>query len=119
MVVYGILLLGGFLVSLNLVASNHRLQTGHQKSFTVVQVALLIFSPFTLLLAYSIGFGLPFLLVGLFVAQASAIINKLGPALKYINIVFGIVLIILGILIFTQNLAKIANFELLNSLLLK
>lgn len=71
---------------------------------------------FWLLMAYSLGFGIPFLIIGLFAGQASAFISKIGPGLKYVNWIFGTVLIIMGILIFTQNLAKIANFELLNSL---
>lgn len=70
-------------------------------------------SAFTLLLAYSLGFGLPFLVVGLFAQKASVWISKLGPSLLWINIIFGVVLVIFGILIFTQNLVKIANFEFL------
>lgn len=73
---------------------------------------------FPLLLAYSLGLGVPFLLVGLFAAQASQLINKYVNLVKYLNVLFGIVLIILGILIFTQNLARIANFEFLNQYLL-
>lgn len=76
-------------------------------------------SAFALLLSYSLGFGLPFLAVSLFVGQSQRFISKLGPALRYINIAFGVILIGLGILMFTQNLAKIANFELLNSLFLR
>lgn len=74
---------------------------------------------FWLLIAYSFGFGIPFLIIGLFAGQASAFISKIGPGLKYVNWIFGTVLIIMGILIFTQNLAKIANFELLNMLFLQ
>lgn len=74
-------------------------------------------SAFTLLLAYSLGFGLPFLLVGLFASEASVLISKLGPSLLWINRIFGAVLIVFGILIFTQNLVKIANFEFLLNLL--
>ena len=73
---------------------------------------------FSLLMAYSLGLGLPFLIVGAFAAQAQALVLKIGPALRYINIVFGALLIILGILVFTQNLSLIANFDLLNSILL-
>lgn len=70
-------------------------------------------SAFTLLFAYSIGLGIPFLIVGLFTAQASGIINRYAHVLKYINIVFGGILIILGILVFTQKLVLISNFELI------
>lgn len=74
---------------------------------------------FNLLLSYSFGLGIPFLVVGLFTAQASNLINKYARIFTYINIGFGIILILLGILVFTQNLNLIANFQLLNNWLLK
>ena len=73
---------------------------------------------FFLLLSYSLGLGIPFLLVGAFSTQALALIRKLGPYLKYFNIIVGILLIILGILVFTQTLSIVANFRLLNDFLL-
>ena len=76
-------------------------------------------SAFSLLLAYSIGLGVPFLLVGLFAAQFVVIINKYARVLKYVNIAFGVILIALGVLVFTQSLNLVANFSLLNTLLLK
>lgn len=74
---------------------------------------------FYLLLAYAIGLGLPFLVVGLFTAQASILIRKYGKALSYVNFAFGIILIILGILVFTQYLSLVANFDLVNQLIQK
>ena len=74
---------------------------------------------FYLLLSYSIGLGLPFLVTGLFASQASDIINHYSNALRYAKIIFGMVLVILGILAFTQNLNIIASFEFLNQWLLK
>jgi cytochrome c-type biogenesis protein len=74
---------------------------------------------FILLFTYSLGLGLPFLIVGLFTAQASVWINKYSGALDYINKIFGAFLIILGILIFTQNLSQIASLQILNRWLLK
>lgn len=76
-------------------------------------------SAFVLLLAYALGLGIPFLILGLCAAQASVFIEKYQRAFRYINIAFGIILILLGILIFTQQLSKIANFELLNQFLLQ
>lgn len=76
-------------------------------------------SAFSLLVAYSLGLGIPFLLVGLFAAQASELINRYASYLKYVNIIFGIILVGIGILAFTQNLNLIANFELLNRILLR
>jgi len=72
---------------------------------------------FGLLMAYSIGFGVPFLLVGLFTSQASALIARFGKYLKPINIVFGILLVLIGVLVFTQNLNLISSFEQVGNLL--
>jgi len=69
-------------------------------------------------MAYSIGLGLPFLAIGLFAAPASRLINKYATAARYINIAFGALLVILGILIFTQTLNLIANFDFVNNLVL-
>ena len=74
---------------------------------------------FYLLLAYAIGLGIPFLVVGLFVAQASNFINKYITTIKYINPIFGAILVILGVLVFTQDLPLIANFGFINNLLLR
>ncbi len=74
---------------------------------------------FFLLLSYAIGLGIPFLLVGLFVAQSADLINKYAAKLEYVNPIFGAILVILGILVFTQDLPLIANFGFISSLLLK
>ncbi len=76
-------------------------------------------SAFWLLLAYAIGLGIPFLLVGLFTAQANTLIARYSHIVKYINIIFGILLVVLGVLVFTQSLSLIANFEFLNRFLLE
>ena len=76
------------------------------------------FSAFLLLFVYALGLGVPFLLVGFFTAQATALIARFGNAIKYINIGFGIILVGLGILVFTQDLALIGNFDFINRLLL-
>lgn len=76
-------------------------------------------SAFSLLFSYSLGLGLPFLLVGLFAAQASAFINRYAHIVVYVNKAFGIILVVLGVLVFTQTLSLIANFEFLNTILLQ
>ncbi len=76
-------------------------------------------SAFALLMSYALGLGVPFLVVGLFAAQATKWLRSSMKWLQYVNVVFGALLIVLGILIFTGSLSRIANFELLNSLLLK
>lgn len=76
-------------------------------------------SAFPLLMSYSLGLGMPFLAVGLFTSQAAGLIQKYAHILKYVNFIFGILLILLGILVFTESLNRIANFELLNAFLLR
>ena len=73
---------------------------------------------FTLLLAYSLGLGLPFIVTGIFASQAAVWIKKYSLTLQYVNIVFGILLIVIGILIFTQTLVLFANLPVLNNFLL-
>jgi cytochrome c-type biogenesis protein len=68
---------------------------------------------FPLLLAYSLGLGIPFLLVGLFASTVSKFFTRWAHALHSLQIVFGILLIYLGILAFTQSLGQIANFDIL------
>lgn len=76
-------------------------------------------SAFILLLTYALGLGIPFLVVGAFTGQAADFINRHVVGLKYLNVVFGIILLALGVLIFSQKLSLIANFEFLNQILLK
>ena len=72
-------------------------------------------SAFVLLFAYTLGLGIPFLVVGLFTTQAQNIINKAGKWVNYFQYFFGAVLIILGILIFTNQLSRIANSEIVTN----
>jgi cytochrome c-type biogenesis protein len=70
------------------------------------------------LLAYSLGLGIPFVLMGVFFSRASKIIKSMSKHLKYYNLILGGFIILLGVLVFTNQLAYIANFPLLNDLLL-
>ena len=73
-------------------------------------------SALALLFTYSLGLGLPFLVVGLFASRASAFIARSAHWLKYVSVACGVLLILIGILAFTQNLQIIANLQLLNRL---
>ncbi|QMU55301.1 MAG: cytochrome C biogenesis protein [Nitrosopumilus sp.] len=73
---------------------------------------------FSLLLAYSLGLGIPFVLMGVFFSRATKIIRSMSKHLKYYNVILGGFIILLGILVFTNQLAYIANFPLLNELVL-
>ncbi|AJM92616.1 MULTISPECIES: cytochrome c biogenesis protein CcdA [Nitrosopumilus] len=72
---------------------------------------------FNLLLVYSFGLGIPFILIGVFYSRANKIICSMSKHLKYYNIVLGGFIVILGVLVYTNQLAYIANFPLLNELL--
>lgn len=72
---------------------------------------------FNLLLAYSLGLGIPFILIGIFYSKSTKIIRTMSRHLKYYNLVLGSFIITLGILVFTNQLARIASFPLLGDLI--
>lgn len=75
-------------------------------------------SAFPLLLAYAFGLGAPFLLVGLFPSRGFAFIRRHRQWAKRIHTAFGFLLIGMGVLVFTEQLSVLANFEALNRVLL-
>lgn len=84
-------------------------------------LALAVIEPstaFFLLLSYSLGLGIPFLLVGLFTNQAQNLINKAGKWITYANYVFGVILIAIGVFVFTNQLSRIANFPIASKILI-
>jgi cytochrome c-type biogenesis protein len=73
---------------------------------------------FPLLLAYAGGLGAPFLLVGLFPARVLSFLKRHRRAASRVHMAFGATLIGLGVLVFTNKLSLLANFQLLNEVLL-
>ena len=73
---------------------------------------------FILLLSYSLGLGIPFLLMGAFFSRFTRLIKSMSKHLKYYSIAMGSMIVVLGILVFTNQLAAIASFPLLNNVLL-
>jgi cytochrome c-type biogenesis protein len=73
---------------------------------------------FPLLLAYAVGLGAPFLLVGLFPSRILSFLKLHRRAAARVHIAFGVVLIGMGVLVFTNQLNVLANFPLLNEVLL-
>jgi cytochrome c-type biogenesis protein len=69
------------------------------------------------LLAYSLGLGVPFLMTGAFFSQSTKIIRKMVKHLKYFNPLMGAILIILGILVLTNQLSVIGNFPLASEII--
>lgn len=85
---------------------------------TLVLAASQPASAFPLLLAYSIGLGTPFLLVGLFPARAFGFIKRHRRFAGRMHAVFGFVLIAMGVLVFTNKLSLLASFPILKEVLL-
>ena len=75
-------------------------------------------SAFPLLLAYAFGLGTPFLLVGFFPGRAFAFIKRHRRGAHYVHLAFGFVLIGMGVLVFTNKLSLLANFQILNGVFL-
>ena len=68
------------------------------------------------LLAYSLGLGIPFLITGAFFTKATGLIRRMVRYLKYFNPAMGTLLIIVGILVFTNQLVLLGNFPLANQI---
>src|SRR5918996_1556259 len=69
------------------------------------------------LLAYSLGLGVPFLMTGAFFSQSTKVIGKMVKHLKYFNPIMGSILIVLGILVLTNQLSIIGNFPLASEII--
>jgi cytochrome c-type biogenesis protein len=84
--------LGAFLGSALAMASNSK---------TVLQ-------GITLLLVYSLGLGIPFLLSAVFIEKIKEAFKKIQIYNRYISISSGLLLILAGILVFTDNIKYIS-----------
>lgn len=62
-----------------------------------------------LLLAYSIGMAVPFILTSLFINQFSVFMKKTENIMKYIPIISGVVMIIFGLLVFFNKMMLISG----------
>ena len=63
-----------------------------------------------LLFVYSMGLGIPFLLMALGVGQAAGILRRARRAMRAVTIISGLFLILLGLLVFTNNLGWLAQW---------
>jgi cytochrome c-type biogenesis protein len=63
-----------------------------------------------LLVAYSLGLGIPFLLVGLAFGPISKSLRKMNRYLGVVSVVSGVLLVLMGILIFTDSLTFLARY---------
>ena len=65
---------------------------------------------FLLLLSYSLGIGLPFLIAGAFTSKVSRFVDKSSKILKYFTIIGGSLLVLIGLLIIFNYLGILASF---------
>jgi cytochrome c-type biogenesis protein len=63
-----------------------------------------------LLLIYSMGLGIPFLLVAFGLNRFLGVFDRIKKHLRLIEIVSGIILVILGVLVFTDKLIMLAGY---------
>lgn len=67
---------------------------------------------------YSLGLGLPFIVIGLGVDRAAKIVHKLNRYMRLIQIISGVFLILIGIMILTNQIFLIAIWAQRNGLFL-
>ena len=72
--------------------------------------AVLPVDAFALLVAYSLGLGIPFLVAGFFAGRLSGFIKRSEKWIKYTSYIAGVLLVIIGILVFTNTLQILSNF---------
>ena len=63
-----------------------------------------------LLSAYSFGLAIPFLLAALGIGRATELMRKYSNVVRYISIITGIILVIVGALLLTGKLEQLARF---------
>jgi cytochrome c-type biogenesis protein len=60
--------------------------------------------------------GIPFLITGAFFSHATVLIKKITKQLKYFNLIMGSILIVVGILIFFNQLSLLVNIPFVGQL---
>jgi cytochrome c-type biogenesis protein len=65
-----------------------------------------------LLAAYSIGLAIPFLIAALGVGWVTTILRKYGKVMYYVEIAMGVILIIIGVLLFLGTYERLAQIPL-------
>lgn len=130
---FGLYLIG--LVKIPFLGAQHRLQLRRMKSnyltsfvFGVAFAAgwtpcvgailggiltLAIIQPaaaFNLMLAYSFGLGVPFLIAGAFISRFAGFVSKYAGFMHYFSVAMGFVLVALGVLIITGYIGAISVF---------
>ena len=64
----------------------------------------------TLLTAYSAGLAMPFLVAALGISWVTTLLQRYGKAMRYIEIAMGVLLIIIGIMLFQGTFEQLGQF---------
>ncbi len=64
----------------------------------------------SLLTAYSAGLAIPFLIAALGIGWVSAILQRHGKVMRYVEIGMGIVLVVIGIMLFSGTFERLSQF---------
>ena len=64
----------------------------------------------SLLSAYSAGLAIPFLIAALGVGWVSTTLRKYGKVMRYIEIAMGVVLVIIGVMLFSGTFERLAQY---------
>jgi cytochrome c-type biogenesis protein len=65
----------------------------------------------TLLLVYSLGLGLPFLVTGLLIDRITPAFRRISPLVPAINVASGILLLGMGVLVLSGTLVSLAKYS--------
>jgi len=63
-----------------------------------------------LLFVYAVGLGVPFILAGLAVGSLTAWLRRMGKYMKWVSIISGVLLILIGVAIFTDSLRLLSSY---------
>src|SRR5690606_37062184 len=69
-----------------------------------------VYSGMILLLIYSLGLGIPFLLISIVVTYSLKTIRRVNKILPKLNKVNGWILIVMGVLLFTGQMQKLSSY---------
>lgn len=64
---------------------------------------------FWLLVAYSMGLAIPFLIAAVEIGLVTSAIKKYGSVMRYVEIAMGIILVVVGVILFFGRFEQIAN----------
>ena len=65
-----------------------------------------------LLTAYSAGLAIPFLIAALGIGWVTKIIRKYGKVMRYVEIGMGVILVIVGVMLFLGTFEQLSRFGL-------